>query len=435
MKSNRTLEVRGRALQASQVLERRHASGDAVADVHLRRVRVEGGELRRELQAIESAVRRVVGHAVVGRGGRGIELRPELLERERQTGKVLRVVREHDVDVIGLDRAAAHGGSQPSDQHERHPVRPKAGQDAQRFEPLNEHACSSPRPTIGRRGRNPEVRSGNTPQVNLGSIDAMTRTVASIVGGMSAERRSGRPPQRARTHRISRRPWPRPCWATPRRSSTPAAPRAPPSRGGRPSPPRSAAGPSNSSGGWSRTTRRRCRSCSRARSASRSRSRGARCRRSSTPATSSWARAAGSTARPCRRRCRTSSSSRSARRSGVAAIVTAGNFPVAVPSWYLVPALLCGNAVVWKPAEYTPATAEAFAQLFLHAGLPDGVVQHGARRRCGDVRGARAGARRASDRQGRVHRLHRRRPADRRALRAAPPDRRASSWAGRTRSS
>src|SRR5512132_2488942 len=60
---------------------------------------------------------------------------------------------------------------------------------------------------------------------------------------------------------------------------------------------------------------------------------------------------------------------------GVAAIVTAGNFPVAVPSWYLVPALLCGNAVVWKPAEYTPAIAEAFAQLILHAGLPEGTFQ------------------------------------------------------------
>jgi alpha-ketoglutaric semialdehyde dehydrogenase len=59
---------------------------------------------------------------------------------------------------------------------------------------------------------------------------------------------------------------------------------------------------------------------------------------------------------------------------GVAAIITAGNFPVAVPSWYLVPALLCGNAAVWKPAEYAPATAEALAQLFLHAGLPDGVL-------------------------------------------------------------
>src|SRR5438094_1036729 len=58
---------------------------------------------------------------------------------------------------------------------------------------------------------------------------------------------------------------------------------------------------------------------------------------------------------------------------GVAAIVTAGNFPVAVPSWYIVPALLCGNAVVWKPAEYTPATAQAFAQLILHAGFTEGV--------------------------------------------------------------
>jgi aldehyde dehydrogenase (NAD+) len=59
---------------------------------------------------------------------------------------------------------------------------------------------------------------------------------------------------------------------------------------------------------------------------------------------------------------------------GVAAIVTAGNFPVAVPSWYLVPALLCGNAAIWKPAEYAPATAEALTQLFLHGGLPEGVL-------------------------------------------------------------
>ena len=80
-------------------------------------------------------------------------------------------------------------------------------------------------------------------------------------------------------------------------------------------------------------------------------------------------------------RCPTSSCSRSATPVGVAAIVTAGNFPVAVPSWYLVPALLCGNAVVWKPAEYAPATAEAFAQLFLHAGLPGRRAQPGARRR------------------------------------------------------
>ncbi len=59
---------------------------------------------------------------------------------------------------------------------------------------------------------------------------------------------------------------------------------------------------------------------------------------------------------------------------GVAAIITAGNFPVAVPAWYLVPALLCGNAVVWKPAEYAAASAQALYELFAHAGLPDGVL-------------------------------------------------------------
>ena len=59
---------------------------------------------------------------------------------------------------------------------------------------------------------------------------------------------------------------------------------------------------------------------------------------------------------------------------GVAAIITAGNFPVAVPSWYLIPALTCGNAVVWKPAEYSPAIGDALAQLFIRGGLPDGVL-------------------------------------------------------------
>jgi acyl-CoA reductase-like NAD-dependent aldehyde dehydrogenase len=59
---------------------------------------------------------------------------------------------------------------------------------------------------------------------------------------------------------------------------------------------------------------------------------------------------------------------------GVAAVITAGNFPVAVPAWYLVPALLCGNTVVWKPAEYAPALGEALTQLFLHGGVPDGVL-------------------------------------------------------------
>ena len=60
---------------------------------------------------------------------------------------------------------------------------------------------------------------------------------------------------------------------------------------------------------------------------------------------------------------------------GVAAIITAGNFPVAVPSWYLVPALLTGNTVVWKPADYSPALGDALARLFLAGGVPAGALQ------------------------------------------------------------
>src|ERR1700754_3442342 len=59
---------------------------------------------------------------------------------------------------------------------------------------------------------------------------------------------------------------------------------------------------------------------------------------------------------------------------GVAAIVTAGNFPVAVPAWYLVPAILCGNAVVWKPAEYAAALGDAMVKLFHAGGVPAGVL-------------------------------------------------------------
>ncbi|HEX4702184.1 MAG TPA: aldehyde dehydrogenase family protein, partial [Pseudonocardiaceae bacterium] len=59
---------------------------------------------------------------------------------------------------------------------------------------------------------------------------------------------------------------------------------------------------------------------------------------------------------------------------GTAVIITAGNFPVAVPAWYLVPALLCGNAVVWKPAEYAAASARAVCELAWRAGVPAGVL-------------------------------------------------------------
>jgi alpha-ketoglutaric semialdehyde dehydrogenase len=60
---------------------------------------------------------------------------------------------------------------------------------------------------------------------------------------------------------------------------------------------------------------------------------------------------------------------------GVVTVITAGNFPVAVPSWYLIPALLCGNTVAWKPAEYAAASARALFELLVRGGgLPAGVL-------------------------------------------------------------
>src|SRR5918995_612879 len=59
---------------------------------------------------------------------------------------------------------------------------------------------------------------------------------------------------------------------------------------------------------------------------------------------------------------------------GAVAVITAGNFPVAVPAWYIVPALVTGNTVVWKPAEYSAVIAAALHELFVRGGgLPDGV--------------------------------------------------------------
>jgi len=68
---------------------------------------------------------------------------------------------------------------------------------------------------------------------------------------------------------------------------------------------------------------------------------------------------------------------------GVAGVITAWNFPIAVPTWKIFPALLCGNTVVFKPAEDTPATAVKLVEILLEAGVPPGVINlvHGA----GDV--------------------------------------------------
>jgi len=59
---------------------------------------------------------------------------------------------------------------------------------------------------------------------------------------------------------------------------------------------------------------------------------------------------------------------------GVSAIITPWNFPMAIPSWKIIPALVCGNTVVFKPATLTPLSALNFVRILEEAGLPAGVV-------------------------------------------------------------
>ena len=59
---------------------------------------------------------------------------------------------------------------------------------------------------------------------------------------------------------------------------------------------------------------------------------------------------------------------------GVCSIITPWNFPMAIPSWKIVPALVCGNTVVFKPATHTPLSAVNFVNVLAEAGVPKGVV-------------------------------------------------------------
>jgi aldehyde dehydrogenase (NAD+) len=60
---------------------------------------------------------------------------------------------------------------------------------------------------------------------------------------------------------------------------------------------------------------------------------------------------------------------------GVAGLITPFNFPLAIPTWKMFPALLCGNAVIFKPAEDVPHTAHLLVEVLRDAGLPPDVVQ------------------------------------------------------------
>ena len=193
-----------------------------------------------------------------------------------------------------------------------------------------------------------------------------------------------------------------------------------------PSPPgprcrrRCAAGSSPRSAGWSRPTRRRSPPWSPARSASRTPRRWARCRRSSTPATSSSARAGGSTARRSRARCRTSSCSRSVCRSAWP--------PSSPPRTSRSPCRpgtscrRCCAATRWcgsRPSR-RPRSPNALAELFWHGGVPRDVLQvvHADGPTAFD--GISAALDERPGRQDRLHRLDRRRAAHRRARRPAP---------------
>jgi aldehyde dehydrogenase (NAD+) len=60
---------------------------------------------------------------------------------------------------------------------------------------------------------------------------------------------------------------------------------------------------------------------------------------------------------------------------GVAGIITPFNFPLAIPTWKIFPALLCGNACVFKPAHDVAHTGHVLVEILLEAGLPPEVIQ------------------------------------------------------------
>ncbi|MFZ3047804.1 MAG: aldehyde dehydrogenase family protein, partial [Desulfatirhabdiaceae bacterium] len=55
---------------------------------------------------------------------------------------------------------------------------------------------------------------------------------------------------------------------------------------------------------------------------------------------------------------------------GICGIITAWNFPIAVPSWKILPALACGNTVIFKPSKEAPHSGVIFAEILEEAGIP-----------------------------------------------------------------
>src|SRR5688500_17610921 len=102
---------------------------------------------------------------------------------------------------------------------------------------------------------------------------------------------------------------------------------------------------------------------------------------------------------------------------GVAGLICPFNFPLAIPTWKMFPALVCGNSVVFKPAEDVPHTATLLVEILLEAGLPPEVVQlvHGSAEEAGSAivehpevplisfTGSTATGRRVGETGGRMH--------------------------------
>jgi aldehyde dehydrogenase (NAD+) len=59
---------------------------------------------------------------------------------------------------------------------------------------------------------------------------------------------------------------------------------------------------------------------------------------------------------------------------GVCGLITPWNFPLAIPSWKVYPALICGNTIALKPAEDTPLLSALFGEILIESGLPKGVL-------------------------------------------------------------
>ena len=72
---------------------------------------------------------------------------------------------------------------------------------------------------------------------------------------------------------------------------------------------------------------------------------------------------------------------------GVCGLISPWNFPMAIPSWKICPALICGNTMVFKPASDTPASATRFVEILEQAGLPKGVLNlvHGSGETVGEA--------------------------------------------------